>query len=266
MRQFADDLKRLPEDTRACLAFFSRLPITPPAGPFALGRAVGAWPVAGLVVAIGPAALLALLSAAGAPGLAAAAAALGALALVGGGLHEDGLADCADGLGADRDRSGRLAIMRDSRIGTFGTLAVTVTFLVRAGALAGLALDPGRGALALLFAAGLSRAIAVGHWRALPPARSDGLATAAGRPDGHAVRLAVAAAAILAIAMIAAFGAGGILGLVLGAAAAILFTSFVRRRLGGHTGDTIGASQQLAETALLLGLSTSWADAMLITI
>ena len=70
MRPIADDLKRLPGDMQACLAFFSRLPVAPPAGPFSLGRAVGAWPVAGLVVAIGPAALLALLSAAGAPGLA----------------------------------------------------------------------------------------------------------------------------------------------------------------------------------------------------
>ncbi|MYZ47166.1 adenosylcobinamide-GDP ribazoletransferase [Propylenella binzhouense] len=265
MRDF-DQVRRLPADTRACLAFFSRLPVTVPPGAFELGRAAGAFPVAGLVIAVGPAAALALLSAAGAPEIVAAGAALALLVLVTGGLHEDGLADSFDGLGAVAARAGRLAVMRDSRIGTYGALALAFTILLRAGALGALALDPGNGAAALLLSAGLSRAFALWHWRALPPARTDGLAAAAGRPTPEAVELALASAAVLALLSLVAFGRGGLLGLALGGLATLLFNRHARQKLAGHTGDTIGAAQQLSETALLVGFSTSWFSAVAVGI
>src|SRR5581483_9952762 len=152
----------------------------------------------------------------GLPAAAAAVLALGTAALVTGALHEDGLADTADGFGGGRDRAAKLAIMRDSRIGTFGVLAVVVVFALKLAALAALPSHAITGALVAAHAA--SRAVLpwIMGWQ--PPARADGLAVAVGAPRAPVVAWSLALGALVtvlalgpatgAIAGLAAFAAG----------------------------------------------------------
>lgn len=254
MNEIAARIRRLPADTLACLAFFSRLPVAR-GGGVDLRLGAGAWPLAGLLLAVPAALLLLALRGLDVPPLVAASAALAATAALSGGLHEDGLSDAADGLGGGRTRQDKLAIMRDSRLGTYGALALVFTVLIRVAGLAALAWDAAAAALALLLTALLSRSIALWHWNALLPARADGLAVAAGRPDWAALLLGLALGGMAAVLLLLAFGGGAVLALLLAGLAVMLFTRLCRRQIGGHTGDTIGAAQQIAETLLLAGLS-----------
>jgi adenosylcobinamide-GDP ribazoletransferase len=260
MNELAASLRRLPADTLRALAFFTRLPVPSPAGPFELSRAAGAWPLAGLIVALPAAGLFLVARAIHCPPLTAALVALAALTLLGGGLHEDALADCADGLGGGRTSEQKLDIMRDSRIGNYGALALIFSVLIRATALAALAERPLPAAATLLGVAVLSRAVALSHWATTDPARPDGLAFAAGRPSEAALSIGVAQGMLAAFAMFAIFQPAALLGLTLAAAGVAFFTEHCRRAIGGHTGDTIGAAQQIAETLLLLGLSAGAAS------
>ena len=137
-------------------------------------RMAGAFPAAGLVIAA-PAALLVFVALSfGADPLLAALLALSLQTLITGALHEDGLADSADGLGGGRDRDHALDIMKDSRIGTYGVIALVLSFGLRASAVAALARQeaPLTVVLAWIGAAGLSRAAMVWHWHRLPSARA----------------------------------------------------------------------------------------------
>jgi len=255
-------LRRLPRDVLTMLAFFSRLPIPAPREPFDMRESAAAWPLAGAVLALGPAGLFWVMAYADAPPLLAALGALALLAALTGALHEDGLADTADGLGGGRQRQGKLAIMRDSRIGTFGVLALAFTIGGKAAALAALAAAPGLGALLLLAAAVLSRALALWHWRAIPPARPDGLAAAAGQPDPTALLIGAGTGALAAEALLAGFALAGLFAVTAAVLAVILFTRLCARQIGGHTGDTIGAAQQIAETALVVGVVATGTPSM----
>lgn len=251
-------LRRMPADTLATLAFFSRLPVAAQSG-FDLRRSAGAWPIAGLLLALPPVALLLLLGAAGFPPIVAALFALAAYAALTGAMHEDGLADTADGFGGGRARDEKLAIMRDSRLGAFGGLALLFTLLIKAGALATLSLFPAYAALAFIGAAVLSRSMALWHWNTTLPARRDGMAWSAGRPDWMSLLIGLVIGAVAALALLIAFGLAGLLAIVMAAAGVALLSSLCERQIGGHTGDTIGAAQQIAEALLLAGLSAGWA-------
>ncbi|MBL8669014.1 MAG: adenosylcobinamide-GDP ribazoletransferase [Alphaproteobacteria bacterium] len=194
----------------------------------------------------------------GAGWLAAALAVLAAVVLSGA-LHEDGLADSADALGARGDRERALAIMKDSRIGAFGTLALLLASALRIGAVAALA--PWVGALVLVAAASASRAVPAVLLAVLPPARSDGLVASAGRPamgdaqSAAGVACGIALAAGLFLSGSAGFGgalAWLLLGGALAAGAHALVAGQAERRIGGVTGDVCGAAQQLAEIGVLL--------------
>ena len=151
------------DDIRHCLAFLTRLPVPLPADaarPEALARAAWAFPLVGIVV--GGVAGLALLAAEalGLDPLAGSVVAVAAAVLLTGGLHEDGLADVADGFGGGHDRAGKLAIMRDSRIGSYGVLALILSVGLRVSLLASLASSSA--AVLVLIATGiLSRAAIV---------------------------------------------------------------------------------------------------------
>ena len=251
-------LRRLPADTLVSLAFFSRLPVATQAG-LDLHRSAGAWPVAGLLLALAPALLLLLLRAADFPPVVAALLVLATYAALTGAMHEDGLADTADGFGGGRAREEKLAIMRDSRLGTYGALALIFVTLTRAAALAALAIIPLYAALALIGAAALSRSMALWHWNATLPARDEGMAWAAGRPDWLALLIGLGIGAVAGLMLLVAFGLAALLAIVMAAAGAALFSDLCRRQVGGHTGDTIGAAQQIAEALLLAGLSVGWA-------
>ena len=186
----------------------------------------------------------------GLPPWPAAVVALATTIWLSGALHEDGLADVADGFGGGRTREAKLAIMRDSRIGSYGALALVLAVLARAGAIAALA-EPAAVAAALVAAGAVSRGALPAVMAALPQARADGLAAKAGRP--HPLR---AAAALLIAALIALVLLGGTApaALAAGALAALAVALLARRQIGGHTGDVLGAVQQLTEIGVLFGV------------
>jgi len=231
-------------------AFFTRIPVAPPSC-CAERLAAAAWAFPLIGAGIGGVAALAfllirLLGLGDWP--AAVLAVLGSIVLTGA-LHEDGLADTADGLIGGHDREQRLAIMRDSRHGTFGVVAIVLSVVLRAAALAGIG-DPIHAGLALIAAHAASRAVLPVAMLMLAPARADGLGAAAGRPR---TLLAVAALAIGLLISLAALGPthGGVAFSFAGAA---IFASGVltHRRIGGYTGDTLGAFQQIGEIVMLL--------------
>ncbi len=256
MSEFVERLRRLPEDVVSALSFFSRLPVDAPARPFDLSRVAGAWPAAGLLLAVAPATVVVVNDLLGIPAAVTAFLALAAGLGLTGALHEDGLADTFDGLGGGRGRTERLAIMRDSRLGTFGALALLLALLVKGSALASLLGHPSRAVLALLACAMVSRAMALWHWSATGPARRDGMAYSAGRPDPAALQIGLLSGLAGAIVLTIAFGFASLLGLALAALATGLFSRLVEGKIGGHTGDTIGAAQAISETLLFVGLSS----------
>jgi adenosylcobinamide-GDP ribazoletransferase len=167
-----------------------------------------------------------------------------------GALHEDGFADFADAAGA-RDIERRLAIMRDSRIGTFGVLALLFSLGLRATALAALN-DPATVAIAWIAAAAASRAALAWPMYRLPFARGDGAAVRAGRPSAMhaAAALAIGAAFLLPLGLF-----GFALALLFASGATLYTSALARRQLGGQTGDALGMVQQTVEIAVLIAAS-----------
>lgn len=250
------------DDIARATGFLSRLPM--PARHFtdydgSLSRASGMFAVAGCVIALCPGLVLLGLSAFNANAALSVILTLVGLVLVTGALHEDGLADSADALGARGGREHMLEIMKDSRIGTYGVLALLLSFALRALALTVILSVSGGWSTfwVLLGVAAVSRAAMVWHWNMLPPARQHGVAASAGAPEETARTLALVSGGLLfAVLVSVAIGfVAALLTLLAAAAATHQWTSMVRARLGGHTGDTIGATQQIAETVCLTALA-----------
>ncbi len=244
------------EDLFAALTFLTRLPLRRATGGETsapdLAAAAWAFPVVGIVVGIagGFAYLVALEIRM--PELAAAFIAVGATALVTGGLHEDGLADTADGLGGGNTRDEKLAIMRDSRTGVYGVLALVFSVALRVVALG--QIGQGWRVLGALIAAhALARGLLPVALRLLEPARSDGLGAGAGRPAQSLVWWSCG------IALLAALLTAGIRpGLSAALAAALVaaaIAAVARRQVGGYTGDVLGAIEQAGEVAALLAIA-----------
>jgi adenosylcobinamide-GDP ribazoletransferase len=244
-------LADLIHEGKVALAFLTRLPV-PDRRAWAdtdLAASVPLFPAVGALIGLAGAGGYALAVWVGLPPWPAAAIALATTIWLSGGLHEDGLADFADGLGGGRTRADKLRIMRDPRIGTYGAIALVLALLLRAGALAALAAPWAVGA-ALVAAAAVSRAALPAIMATLPNARTDGLAAGAGRP--HPLR---AAAAVLIAALIATLLLGGAApaALLAGAGGALGVAVLARRQIAGYTGDVLGAVQQIAEIGVLLG-------------
>jgi adenosylcobinamide-GDP ribazoletransferase len=249
-------------DIARALAFLSRVPV--PSSVFAgddgnLGRVARAFPAAGVLIALPATLVFGLLLRSHYDPLLAALIALTIQTLTTGALHEDGLCDTADGLGGGKDRERSLAIMKDSRIGTYGAIALVLSFGLRAASLAAIAkgLSPFAAALAIPAAAAISRGALVWHWHALPSAKTTGVAADAGRPESAAMRTALATATLIATILLwPAVGLEPVVACLLVAAlCTFLFTEQVRRKLTGHTGDTIGATQQICEIATFCTLA-----------
>lgn len=249
------------DDLRSCLGFWSRLPIGSQATLPPFRTAVRALPLAALAIAVPATLALALSREVGLWSLVAALLALAVLALSTGALHEDGLADCADALAGVTPEQ-RLAIMKDSRNGTFGMLALIFSVTLRAAALAALAqVSTSLACLALIAAAIVSRVACLMPLALLPPARANGAGYAAGAPDSNALRGATVGAILgAALPLLAGASAGlTVLAAIVAAAAAFFVTARARKLLGGQTGDVAGAAQQLAEIGYLVVLSASLA-------
>jgi adenosylcobinamide-GDP ribazoletransferase len=241
----------LAADIRTSILFCTRLPLahaTPVAGGD-VARASWAIPVAGaLVGGIGALAYWASYQI-GLPPLPSAALALAATAATTGCLHEDGLADTADGFGGGMDPEHKLAIMRDSRLGTYGACALAASFILRWSALAAIA-DPLSVAMALVAAHASARAALPMFMRFVPPARSDGLSAHAGRPPWEG---AAAACVVGALALLVGLGPlGAICGLLLLTCASAAMARLSMQEIGGQTGDVAGALEQVNEILILL--------------
>ena len=223
------------------LVFLTRLPLGRllPARILPLTDSAWAFPLAGMLV--GAVSSLPLLAA---PGLLGASLSLALSVWLTGALHEDALADFADAHGG-RDREDRLRIMRDSCIGSYGTMALIATSAIRIAALTTL------GPAALIASTTASRAAMVAAMAALPPARPDGLGRAAGRPG----RGTLAVVALIGLAAAAIAGPLDIPALTLGALAAAATIRHARRLIGGQSGDVLGAVSLLTETAMLAGFA-----------
>lgn len=240
------------DDLAAAFRLLTRLPVprrlpVDPDWP----RATRVYPVVGLLVGLAGAAGFALATSLGLPLAIAAMLALAVTIGLSGALHEDGLADVADGFGGGGSRDRKLEIMRDSRIGTYGVLALLLSFGLRAGALTALG-GPLAVAAALPVAHGLARGLLPAVMLVLPLARRDGLAAATGKPAGRHVLVALGLGFAVALLV---FGPGpALLLLAVGLAVAAGLSLLARRQVGGYTGDVLGAVEQCIETAVLLTL------------
>ena len=225
------------------------LPHLKPAA-FAHGAgAVWAYPLVGLAVGVTGAVTGQMALSFGLPLMAAAVLALGVMILVTGGMHEDGLADVVDGFWGGYTPARRLEIMRDSQIGTYGVLALMTVFTLRLGAVAALLhTSP----MALIAASALSRAVMPLLMIALPYARNDGLSHSVGRPTAAPVAIGLVLGSTVALLSL---GTDGFVAISIALAVCAGVGQLAKRKIGGQTGDVLGATQQLAEVAILLSFT-----------
>ncbi len=245
------------EDLTLAFGVLTAFPVRAEWPERARGDVAGYFPLVGVVLGAIAMASVAVLRAAGWHGgsaLVVAVAIVGAWALCTRMLHWDGLADTADGFWGSEERERRLEIMRDSHTGAFGATAIAllavaqigaVSSVVGVGAYWGLLAAPVMGRLSATFAAWL-----------IAPARSDGFGAAvAGRPEISAV-IPAALAEVLVFAVAYVLGGWVAVAICLGAeVSALLIPVAISRRFGGVTGDVMGASVLLAETATLCAVA-----------
>ena len=235
-------------DLRAALGLLTRLPVQVDPARITARQAeiVWAFPLVGALVGGMGGLVCLLLVQLGTTAAFAATLGLALMVLLTGAMHEDGLADTADGLGPLATRERRLEIMRDSRIGSFGALALILAMLARWSGMT--AFDGWMLVLAPMAAGAMSRSAMAWVGFRLPQARTDGMAARMGRPSRAAMILA------LALGLLFCTLAAGVFGLVVFAVAlvSVLPISYLARRLiGGQTGDILGAVQQCGEIAVL---------------
>lgn len=247
-----------------CLGFFTRLPLPEAAReatPHSLAqfsRAARLLPIVGALLGALAAFVMAAAMGLGFSPLLAAPLAVGCLIVLSGGLHEDGLADCADGFFGGATRERKLEIMQDSRIGTFGAVALLLGFYLRTVSLSLIASESlGIATAVLIGAAAFSRTAALIPLAVLPPARNSGAGFAAGKPQCAAFAAAACLAVVFALAPAVA-GAEPIrpvVAIAVAAGAAYAIVPLARKQIGGQTGDVAGAAQQLSEIAFYLAFA-----------
>lgn len=236
-------------EIRLAASFLTILPVLASAGaaPKTLAASFGWFPLVGFVLGALLAAENLLLTPLFGDALAAVMLVV-TLTVLSGAIHLDALADTADALGAGADRCRALEIMRDSRIGSFGTAAIVFFLALEIAALA--TMSEGQRAAALWLAPGVARwAMVVVGWR-IDYLRSEGAGTPLLGPDGD--RNLALASAITAIAALPVLSGRGLAAYAVAAALAAALRAAYRRWLGGVTGDLIGAAGELVEVAALL--------------
>ena len=251
-----DWMSWLPERGReivTAIAFSTRLPLARvvPAETSSADLATAIWalPLAGLLVGAIGAVVYAVAHRLGMPAWPAAALTIAATLALTGCLHEDGLADTADGFGGGATRERKLDIMRDSRIGAYGVCTLVVSILIRAGVLASLA-EPGWVAWALIAAHGAGRATLPVLMFLVPPARADGLSVTAGQPPREQ---AIAGAVLGVLILFVCLGfEPALIAAILLAIAVALVARLSTAQIGGQTGDVLGALEQVSEIVVLL--------------
>jgi adenosylcobinamide-GDP ribazoletransferase len=251
---------------RAALGLFTIIPVraAPEISRDEAARAVLCLPVVGVLLAVPVAGVLLGVEAGGRSTprlLLAAALAIGVLALLTGGLHLDGLADTADGLGSRRPRDEALAIMRRSDAGPFGVVALIIVLLVQITALATVPPGwPGAAAVAVAVVTGRA-AVVFATGPGSPAARPDGFGALVAGATTSLARLVTGTALLAAVAGAGALAWGlpaavrGAAAVLAGLLAAGLLRRLAIRRLGGLTGDVYGALVEVATAAVLLTLA-----------
>jgi len=243
-------ISRLVGDIRSSVLFSTRLPLRPALIEAAsVARASWAWPLAGAFVGVIGACVYWATATAGVPILAAAGLAVAATLLATGCLHEDGLADTADGFGGASSRERKLVIMSDSRIGAYGACALIMSLLLRIAAIASLG-DPLLVVPVLIAAHAAARASMPVLMLLTPSARGEGLAAEAARPPVFSVVVAVL---LGMLALIAGLGIRqGLVALLLIAGAVVFIRWLCLRQIGGQTRDVLGALEQISEILVVL--------------
>jgi adenosylcobinamide-GDP ribazoletransferase len=232
--------------------FLTRLPVPAQRGfqPDWINRSARYFPLVGQFVGLIGAIVL-LLAAQFWSSWIAATLALLTTALLTGALHEDGLADTADGFAGGRDAAHRLAIMKDSRIGTYGALALGFCTLLKLGSLA--VLPPWYAAFSLIAVHGVARAAAVIIMHALPYAGDPASAKLSTR-NARPTRKETFVAALFAVwPLLLLYPANIPLALILCAVSTLILAALANRLIGGQRGDVLGAVEQLCEAGFLLG-------------
>jgi adenosylcobinamide-GDP ribazoletransferase len=247
---YAETTKSLIADMRIAISLSTRLPVGPSAAVAEgdIARASWALPVAGGLVGLAGAFIYWLATRLHLQPEPAAMLALAMTILITGAMHEDGLADAADGFGGGKTRQQKLEIMRDSRIGSFGACALIVSIVLRWSALAAIA-DPRAVAIALVSAHAAARAPLPLFMRLVPPARADGLSSSAGQPPPQSVIIAIT---LGLVCLLFGFGARGTMTALLSLAVIVLLLAgLAKKQIGGQTGDVLGALEQTCEAAIL---------------
>ncbi len=175
--------------------------------------------------------------------------ALAALVLATGGLHEDGLADTADGFGGGATRERKLEILRDSRIGSFGAIALILSLGIRAAAIAASATP----IAAMIVSGALGRAAMIAILLALKPARTDGMAASLGRVAPTPAAIGLALAMLATVCLLSPPMA--LRAMVLTLASLTAMAMLAKRQIGGYTGDVLGATETVVECVVLSGLA-----------
>ena len=244
-------LSRRRSEAQLALMVLTRLPAGRIEGdPPAVGDTAWAFPLVGILVGAISGGVFAVAGWLGLHGLAAALLAIGAAVLATGGLHEDGLADCADGFWGGWDVKRRLEIMKDSRIGVYGVCAIGLTLLLRWAALTTI-VEMGGYWAALIAVGATSRATMVVLMATMPNARGTGLSKSVGQPSANTMWAAVGIAAVFAVIL-------GLPEILLIAAAVTLACGLIARaKIGGQTGDILGGTQQINEVILLAAVVVS---------
>ena len=242
-------MKAVLAELQLALMLLTRLPAGRLSKAPSMGQSAWAFPVVGMIIGSIAAAVMTLLT--GLDPILAAGLTVAATVVITGGLHEDGLADLADGFGGGRDKARKLEIMRDSRIGSYGTLALILVLGLRVQALAQVA-GQGSAVWGLIAIETASRAGLPLVLRVLPAARADGLGHGAAQVSWGRVCMS------LILGIVSLILIGGIAAVWIGIAIALvvaLLSILSLRQIGGQTGDVLGAMQALSACVAWIVLS-----------
>lgn len=243
--RFPDTLTNLIKDFGVALVLLSRWPLRIPDSAFdRQSRAIWAFPIVGLVLGSMVCLLFVFLIKIGLPSVIAALLAAGFATLQIGAMHEDGLADCADGFWGGFTRERRLEIMKDSSIGAYGMLMLIFAISLRV--LCFMVLAQSGAINAILAAAIVSRGAMAGVMTFIPFAKSNGLAASVGIPAKQTGLMALAIGLALALFLAPLIASATAL------LAAVLWAKLAQHKIGGQTGDVLGASQQVSELTFLV--------------
>lgn len=238
-----------PKDVATALALLTRLPVKAEFDRSA--EASWAYPIAGSVLAVLAGLLTGAILWIGIHPALAAVVYVSAMILMSGAMHEDGLADCSDGFWGGWDPARRLEIMKDSAIGTYGVLALILAMISRWGAV-WMLIESHWWFWPLIAVETLSRAAMPALMYALPNARDTGLSHSQGRPSREAAGIAIGIAALISLI---AVGFTTIYLLIFTALAATAMALLAKNKIGGQTGDVLGATQQITVITLLMLLA-----------